>query len=214
MRRSDRCRLDRASASSGNSAPIEQAGTRFARSGLRDRPGFSLIEVVMATAFLMGSAIVLSKLAGMGREQSQKAHLHMQAQQVCEQTLNELMLGLRPIEITEGSPLLPLPEPVERDKDDAFNAGTSDLLESSDPNSELQEQTDNPEWRHSIRMESLIDKPGMWSLTVTVIQGAEELERPVRFSLTRWINGPPPEGAFDQLMTDEPSALNSGGAPQ
>ena len=32
--------------------------------------GFSLLEVIIATAMLMGAAVVLSRLAGMGREQS------------------------------------------------------------------------------------------------------------------------------------------------
>ena len=172
--------------------------------------GFSLIEVVMATAFLMGSAIVLSKLAGMGREQSQKARVLMHAQQLCEQTIDELLLGLRPMEIAEGSPLLPLPEPVDRT--DENEDATADLLEVPVTYDEVEQQLSTPEWRHSIRMEALPDKPGMWALTVVVIQGDEALERPVRFSLTRWIAGPPSEGAFDELMSNQNSAPeNSGG---
>ena len=61
------------------------------------RRGFSLIEVMIATAILMGSAVVLARLAGMGREQSQKARLYSDAQELCEQTMNELLLGLRPM---------------------------------------------------------------------------------------------------------------------
>ena len=76
------------------------------------RSGFSLIEVIIATAILMGSAVVLSRLAGMGRDQSQKARLHSDAQQVCEQTMNELLLGCV-LELVESMPLIPLPQPVE-----------------------------------------------------------------------------------------------------
>ncbi len=75
--------------------------------------GFSLIEVIIATAILMGSAVVLARLAGMGRDQSQKARLHSEAQQLCEQTLNELLLGMRPMELVEAMPLIPLPAPIE-----------------------------------------------------------------------------------------------------
>ena len=33
--------------------------------------GFSLIEVILATAILLGSVVVLGELAGMGRRQAQ-----------------------------------------------------------------------------------------------------------------------------------------------
>jgi hypothetical protein len=49
----------------------------------------------------------------------------------------------------------------------------------------------------------------MWALTVEILQGDQTLPRPIRFSLTRWISGPPPEGAFDELMqgVDESGSL-------
>ena len=157
--------------------------------------GFSLIEVIIATAILMGSAVVLARLAGMGREQSQKAKLHSDAQVLCEQTMNELLLKLRPTELVESMPLVPLPEPL---KDTAEEFSQSDMLAAQPPPKSDVEETD-PEWRHSVRMDVLPNLPGMWSLTVVVVQGDETLERPIRFSLTRWISGPPPEGAFDEF---------------
>lgn len=177
------------------------------------RSGFSLIEVIIATAILMGSAIVLSRLAGMGREQSQKARLYSDAQQLCEQTMNEMLLGLRPMELVESMPLIPLIEPL---------AETSDELTDSDPFAANETPADtivdetNPEWRHSVRMELLPDRPGMWSLTVVVVQGDETLQRPVRFSLTRWIAGPVPEGAFEELSQgfDDPSLQNQPSLPK
>jgi hypothetical protein len=36
----------------------------------------------------------------------------------------------------------------------------------------------------------------MWTLTVEVAQGDQQLPRRRRFALTRWISGPPPVGAF------------------
>jgi len=166
------------------------------------RPGFSLIEVIMATAILMGSAVVLGKLAGMGREQSSKARLHSEAQQICEQTLNELLLGLRPMEATESTPLLPLlPTVSESQEGETADASpAADLLRNENDAAAGQTLDAAPEWLHSIRMAPLASQPGMWSLTVEVVQGDLQLERPVRFSLTRWVSGPPAADAFDGLM--------------
>jgi type II secretory pathway pseudopilin PulG len=164
--------------------------------GRSQRRGFSLIEVIIATAILMGSAIVLAKLAGMGREQSQKAAIHSTAQQLCEQTMNELLLGLRPTELVELTPLIPLPRPVEEINQESV---PDDPFASRQNTAEPIPDEANPEWRHSVRMEFLPELPGMWALTVVVLQGDETLLRPVRFELTRRISGPPPEGAFDEL---------------
>jgi len=184
--------------------------------GKQTRSGFSLIEVMIATAILMGSAIVLSRLAGMGREQSQKARLYSDAQQLCEQTMNELLLGMRPMELVESMPLIPLPEPTAETPDELAESDPFGVTES--PGKTVMDET-NPEWRHSVRMELLADRPGMWSLTVVVTEGDETLQRPIRFSLTRWIAGPAPEGAFENLsrgfdepsLLNQPSSLNQGG---
>ncbi|MDA1230008.1 MAG: prepilin-type N-terminal cleavage/methylation domain-containing protein [Planctomycetota bacterium] len=176
------------------------------------RRGFSLIEVMIATAILMGSAVVLARLAGMGREQSQKARLYSDAQELCEQTMNELLLGLRPMELMEAMPLIPLPRPVEAASDEMSPQDPfADSGEIGQPLS-LVDETD-PEWRHSIRTERILNKPGMWALTVELTQGDQTLERPIRFSLTRWIAGPPPEGAFEELSRglDEPATMPQGG---
>ncbi|MCA9064697.1 MAG: hypothetical protein KDA96_16610, partial [Planctomycetaceae bacterium] len=74
----------------------------------RNRSAFSLIEVILATAILMGSVIVLSRLAGMGRTMAQRAAAMSEAQRVCERTLNEIALGERPLQLVDRSPLLPV----------------------------------------------------------------------------------------------------------
>jgi type II secretory pathway pseudopilin PulG len=177
------------------------------RTSQKNRLAFSLIEVIIATAILMGSAVVLARLAGMGRDQSQKARLYSEAQQLCEQTLNELLLGMRPMELVESMPLIPLPAPIEDTADDANAQDPFSSTERQDVEPTIDET--NPEWRHSVRIELLPAKPGMWALTVEVLQGDQTLPRPIRFSLTRWISGPPPEGAFDELMQgmEEPNSL-------
>ena len=176
------------------------------------RRGFSLIEVIIATAILMGSAVVLARLAGMGREQSQKARLHSDAQERCEQTMNELLLGLRPVELVEAMPLIPLPRPIEAASDEMLPQDPFATQEAIGQPLTLTNETD-PEWRHSIRTERILNKPGMWALTVEVKQGDQALQRPIRFSLTRWIAGPPPEGAFDELSRglDENTTVQPGG---
>jgi len=170
------------------------------------RQGFSLIEVIIATAILMGSAVVLSRLAGMGREQSQKASLHAKAQELCEQTMGELLLQMRPPELLESMPLIPLPRPFEQTQEES---GESSLFAEAQVPQETELDEANPEWRYSVRMALLPNLPGMWSLTIVVVQGDETLERPVRFSLTRWISGPPPEGAFEELTR----GINDSAAP-
>ena len=166
-----------------------------------NRLGFSLIEVMIATAILMGSAIVLSRLAGMGREQSQKARLHSEAQQLCELTMNEVLLKLRPPELVESAPLIPLPEPIQDVNEESSELNMFAETDTSRETDVVPDET-NPEWRYSVRMDLLPELPGMWRLTVAVVQGDETLERPIRFSLTRWISGPPPEGAFDTLSRE------------
>ncbi len=179
----------------------------------KNRLAFSLIEVIIATAILMGSAVVLARLAGMGRDQSQKARLHSEAQQLCEQTLNELLLGMRPMELVESMPLIPLPAPIEETADDVNAQDPFSATPQEDVEPKIDET--NPEWRHSVRIEPLASKPGMWTLTVEVLQGDQTLPRPIRFSLTRWISGPPAEGAFDELMQgmDETDSLQPGTMP-
>jgi Tfp pilus assembly protein PilV len=173
-----------------------------ARSSTESHRGFSLIEVIMATAILMGSAVVLGKLAGMGREQSSKARLHSEAQEICERTLHELLLRLRPMEATESTALLPLlPTASQFQGNETAEASpTADLLTSDNVDAAGLTSDVTPEWLHSIRMAPLASQPGMWSLTVEVVQGDLQLERPVRFSLTHWIPGPPALDAFDGLM--------------
>jgi len=188
-------------------SPTSRAGLK---SATQRRAGFSLIEVMIATAILMGSAIVLARLAGMGRDQSQKAKLYSDAQQVCEQTMNELLLGMRLTEPIESMPLLPLPKPLEETSEDVTGL---DPFAAEENISEAPVDETNPEWRHSIRTELLPGQPGMWALTVEVVQGDQTLARPIRFALTRLVAGPVPEGAFDELSSgkDEPQTLQQGG---
>ncbi|MEQ9408392.1 MAG: prepilin-type N-terminal cleavage/methylation domain-containing protein [Fuerstiella sp.] len=163
--------------------------------GLHARCGFSLIEVIVATAILMGSVIVLARLAGMGRTMAQKTQLHSDAQRVCEQTLNEILLGLRPLEPVEQAPL-----------DSATLAG-----ESSEIGSQQQVADDrivvrqvSGRWLHSVRLQPHTQIPVLQTLTVVVESADDRSERPVRFRLSRFVRMPGDDVSERATMGDFP----------
>jgi type II secretory pathway pseudopilin PulG len=158
-----------------------------------NRVGFSLIEVILATAILLGSVIVLSELAGIGRRQSNRAEIATIAQQNCETLLNEILLGLRPLEAIENEPLLPVEDPfaVELDFEDG-DAETDANPFAPKPTLSEAVETDGveSEWMYSIDITPLDRFDGLATLTVTVRQADEQLPRPARFQLMRWIKDP------------------------
>jgi len=167
--------------------------------------GFSLLEVIIATAMLMGAAVVLSRLAGMGREQSQAAETLDTAQRLCEQTLNELLLGARPLVAAEDQPLVPLDsvrlqpaEPVIETPAGSFAVpGAAAGSGATDAVAVAATIDAAVPWRYSVRMQPQAAFPGMWILTVEVADGDQQLVRRRRLALTRWISGPAPAGAFE-----------------
>ena len=64
----------------------------------RARPGFSLLEVILASAVLLASSVVLCQLLGIGREHSFRSEVTTQAQVLCQRTMNELLAGIVPFE--------------------------------------------------------------------------------------------------------------------
>lgn len=163
--------------------------------GRNARAGFSLIEVIVATAILMGSVVVLARLAGMGRTMAQKTQLHSDAQRVCEQTLNEILLGLRPL------------EPVERAELTSANM----IDKSADTN--LQEQVADDRisvrqtsgrWLHSVRLQPHTQIPSLQTLTVVVEPADDKSQRPLRFRLSRFVRRPSDEVSAQTMMEDAP----------
>ncbi len=181
---------------------------RIRFSPLNTRTGFSLIEVILATAILMGSVIVLARLAGMGREQAHKAALQTTAQQLCENKMNELLLALQPLEQVDNQPLLPeefaQPGDLESLAGEDRLVGEPPLASMSELPGREENLEQESEWLYSVRVEPIdllalfstsreqnvdqqAENNGLLKLTVRVVQSDEELERPVQFSLTRWI---------------------------
>lgn len=169
------------------------------------RGGFSLLEVIISTAMLMGAAVVLSRLAGMGREQSQAAETLNNAQSLCEQTLNELLLGARPLTAGEDQPLLPLDTAVMPPAEPIIDTPVGQFavpapaqsVAASPVTGGASAVEPTTEWRFSVRLQPLAAFPGMWTLTVEVAEGDQSQVRRRRFALTRWISGPAPPGAFE-----------------
>ena len=62
-------------------------------SGPATRQGFSLLEILLATAILFGAAIVLFELAAIGREHVNSAEELAVAQHICETRINEILAG-------------------------------------------------------------------------------------------------------------------------
>lgn len=154
-------------------------GTR--REGNTHRCGFSLIEVIVATAILMGSVVVLARLAGMGRTMVQKAQQHSAAQRICEQTLNEIMLGLRPLEQVDNAVLQPV------------GLLTSDLPATGDGaenNDLIAVRRETTAWTHSVFSRPLEDRPGLTLLSVSVQSSDDGTGRPLNYRLRRWVRVP------------------------
>ena len=173
----------------------------------QNRCGFSLIEVILATALLLGSAIVLSRLAGMGRSRLAKTQQSAAAQQMCEQTLNEIVLGLRSPEPVDSAPLLPAemptsdvpPDPARRrasiTRDSSFRKPTNRRrsefsLRERSADARLSGAAPSVAWLHSIAVQDHPQVAGLRAMTVTVQAARSDLTRPVPFSLTRWIHRP------------------------
>jgi len=183
------------------------------------RSGFSLIEVILATAILMGSVFVLSELAGIGRRQSQRAELHARAQQLCEQTLNEVLTGERPAVLVENQPLSPPDSMLSEfeDRDRPFVEEDDQLLIFETPEEAAARafagDDTAAEWLYSVRIAPLTEMPGLAAITVSVVQADEELDRPVRFKLTRWAQAPPSLQGDAQADPSSPATSAFGSLP-
>ncbi|MEO1982141.1 MAG: hypothetical protein ABGZ24_16605, partial [Fuerstiella sp.] len=115
------------------------------------RRGISLMEVILATALLMGSVVVLSRLIGMGRTQANKAEFASEAQRLCENTMHEIMLGLRPMEPIEEAPLQPIPV--------SGFGGLEDRIDGDIFTGMVDESASGatPRWLYSVRIGSVQD---------------------------------------------------------
>jgi type II secretory pathway pseudopilin PulG len=69
------------------------------------RHGFSLLEVLLATGILIGSAVVLMELASIGNRHAAGARDLARSQLICQTKLNEIVCGLTAAETVRPTPL-------------------------------------------------------------------------------------------------------------
>jgi len=64
---------------------------------MKSRPGFSLLEVLLATAILAGSLVALSELAAIGRIHASMAEDGAAAVRICRSLMGEILAGIEPV---------------------------------------------------------------------------------------------------------------------
>ena len=133
------------------------------------RAGFSLMEVLLASAILLGSVIALGELANIGRHHAQQAADLSVAQQFASNKMAEILAGLAPLESTE---------PAELE-----STVLDDLSETEQTVAESGELV----WWYTVQLEAA-GHPSLVAVRVTVWQAADtEDERRNEFSLLRWM---------------------------
>jgi len=74
------------------------------------RQGFSLLEVLLATSILIGSAIVLLELVSIGSRHASSARDLTKSQLICQTKLNEVLARVAPVETVRPMPVEDEPE--------------------------------------------------------------------------------------------------------
>jgi len=69
------------------------------------RRGFSLLEVLLATSILIGSAVVLLELATIGGRHASTARDLTKSQLICQSKLSEVLAHVAPIEPVRAMPV-------------------------------------------------------------------------------------------------------------
>ncbi len=193
----------------GSTAALRTEGQ--GRRGYGPRRGISLMEVILATAILLGSVVVLSELAGIGRRQSNRSAELSEAQRLCEWKLNEMLAGIAPIEPVTDAPFEDDTAAVEMEFGEQEESLFGDLDDPEVPDDESLED-EEAEWTYSVEVTPIENVPGLSALTVTVTHNVETLRRPARYSLTRWIPDPDleDEEGFDSSFESGSNSLTGG----
>ena len=115
------------------------------------RRGFSLLEVLLASAILLGAVIVLGELAHLGIRNAAAARDLTTAELICRSTMNEIVAGILPADEVEDAVV-----------------------------------TSMPGWVYSVEVVPL-EHAGVSALRVTVAADLPDEQRPLTFSLMRWV---------------------------
>lgn len=140
----------------------------------RRRSGFSLLEVLLSTAILLGSVVVLSHISFVGMAHMDAAEQYASAQLVCQTRMNEILAGAAPIEEVSGQAIPELP-----------GWGLTVKVESAGQPGLLAVEVTAAEQPAEAAFDAAGEAAGG---TVAVDQETEGAGK--RFTLVRWINDP------------------------
>jgi general secretion pathway protein I len=130
--------------------------------------GFTLLEVMLALAILVGAIAVLGEFGRLGLRSAKTSRDLTRAEMLCESVMGEIAAGII------------LPEPVQ-------GVPVADPTQGASVNNT--QVDDTGPWVYSIDAKT-IDQDGLIAVTVTVSQDKPSVERPASFSLIRWIPDP------------------------
>ena len=156
--------------------------------------GFTLLEVMLALAILVGVLAVLGEFGRMGLRSAKTSRDLTRAELLCESIMSEVIVGILTPDPVQGMPVM---DPVS-------GSSVSDT------------QTDDvAPWVYSIDSET-IDQDGLLAVTVTVMQDLPSTQRPVSFSLVRWMPDPMLElaGAAATTSSSDTQSSTSGSTSQ
>ena len=149
--------------------------------------GFTLLEVMLALAILAGALAVLGEFGRMGMQSAKTSRDLTRAELLCESVMSEISVGILTTDPVQRAPVV---DPVQ---------GTSVGNTQTD---------DVAPWVYSIDSET-IDQDGLLAVTVTVTQDMPAAQRPVSFTLVRWMLDPSLESQGTSTQTDSSSTQSS-----
>jgi type II secretion system protein I len=126
------------------------------------RPGFTLLEVILALTILAGAIAVLGEVNRLALRNASEARDLARAQLLAESKLAEIKAGITSTDLVDNA---------------AFDPAT----ESLDPA--------EPAWLFSISSQST-DEDGLIAVRVTVTRALPAGQHPVKFSLACWLPDP------------------------
>lgn len=129
------------------------------------RRGFSLLEVLLALAILVGALTAIGTLIDIGLRHARASRELTNAQLLCESKLNEIAAGITVAEVVS---LAPLDNAVQVEGEEAG-------------------LTAAPEWLYSIEVLDARPEFGLAAVRVTVTQDGNIVPDPVSYSLMRWV---------------------------
>ena len=143
---------------------------------------------MLALAILVGALAVLGEFGRMGLQNAKTSRDLTRAELLCESVMSEIAVGILTTDSVQRAAVV---DPVQ---------GSSASSTQTD---------DSAQWVYSIDSQT-IDEDGLLSVTVTVSQDLSPAQRPVSFTLIRWMVDPSLDSLGTSTETDSSSTQSSG----